>query len=215
MADKLLRLNLQHFAEEDDPKDGPKDEPKDDETGDNPEDKQDDPKDENPKDKPKTVNMTQEEFDKVIEDRLARAKKKKDDEIQKERDEAERTRLEENEQYKELADKRQEEVDQLKKEQEEQKADVLNAKKESLLVKAGYSDDQVKRYTKYLDGESNDELATSLEALKSDIPPTPSYADPSAGNGEKQKPGKTGLREEGKTAYQRLKEKGKIKGKKK
>lgn len=128
-------------------------------------------------------------------------------ELQKERDEAERKKLEENEQYKELAE-------QLKAELETIKSNALKAKKEALLAKAGYTDEQVTLLVNSLAGETDEELTESIEKLKTVIPPNHKpYADPSVGNGQKQEPKKTDLRDKGKSLYQRLKEKGKIKTK--
>jgi hypothetical protein len=129
--------------------------------------------------------------------------KRKLEGFQKEREEAERKRLEEEGKYKEIAESLQAKLDAIQ-------GDALKAKKEALLVKAGYTEDQVAKYLKYVDGSNDDELTQAVEALKADIPPKPRYADPGVGNGAKQEPKKTDLQEKGKTMYQRLKEKGKI-----
>lgn len=206
--EKKLRMNLQFFSEEDpkdpDNKDGdtkdPDNDPKDpdnepDDTGGDPDNNSD------------GKTFTQEDIDRIVRERLDRERKKREDAVKKEREEAERKRLEENEEYKELADKLQEQLD-------EQKRTALETKKESLLATAGYDEGQVQRYKKYLDGESEEELKAALDDLKADIPPKKQYGDPSPGNGSKQPPKKTNLEEKGKSAYQRLKAKGKIRGKK-
>lgn len=125
------------------------------------------------------------------------------EQYKKERDEAERKKLEEQEEYKVLAEKYREEADAIR-------ADALNAKKDALLSKAGYTDEQVERYRKYLEGNSDEEITEALEQLKADIPPKKNFVDPSAGNGGREKPKPTDLSDEGKTLYQRLKAKGKV-----
>jgi len=81
-----------------------------------------------------------------------------------------------------------------------------------MLAKAGYNDEQIERYRKYLEGESDEDLSSALEQLKEDIPPKKNYVDPNAGNGGKDKPQPKDPKEEGKSVYQRLKASGKIKG---
>lgn len=167
---KYLPLNLQFFAEESDEETKAEviDEPTTTEESENNTDQD-------------VRTFTQAELDKIIADRLAREQKKRDQAIQKERDEAERKKLEEQEEYKGLAQKYREELDAIK-------AEALTTKKDALLAKAGYTDEQAERYRKYLDGETDEELAQALDQLKSDIPPKKSYVDPSAGNGGKDKP---------------------------
>lgn len=164
------------------------------------------------KDDPKT--FTQAELDAIISDRLARAKKKQDDAEQAIKDAAEKKRLEEQGDFKALADARQLEVDRLQALIDSQTADVLQAKKESLLSKAGYKDDQIEVFVGLVTGETDDELKASLDRIKAVSPPAKGYADPGTGNGRKDEPKKKDLHEKGKTAYQRLKEKGKIRGRK-
>jgi len=157
--------------------------------------------------------FSQADLDKHITDRLAREKSKREVAEQKIRDDAERKNLAENEKFKELADKNGEIASKLQVQLDEQRLDVTKAKKESMLTKAGYSDEQVTRFTKYLEGETDEELAEALKELKADVPPKKPYTDPSAGNGRKEEPKPKGADEAGKSLYQRLKEKGKVKGK--
>lgn len=201
----LVRLNLQHFASDvtnnDDPVKDELDNP-DANGGADPEDK---PEGDKPTD---SKTFTQEDIDRIVKERLERERKKREEAIQKEREEAERKRLAENEQYKELADKLQAQLDAIKE-------DALKAKKDALLAKAGYTEEQIEKYSKYVDGTTDEELAESVEALKADIPPqTKTYADPHVNNGPKNEPKKTDLQQKGKSMYQRLKEKGKIRGRK-
>lgn len=139
-------------------------------------------------DEPKT--FTQEELDRIIADRLARERKK-----QKEK--AEQERLKEEGKYKELYEKTQQAL--------------IATKKAALLKDAGYTEEQVELFTNLLQGETDEELTASLEKLKAANPPFKrNYVDPSEGNGRKQTPPKKDAEEAGKTLFQRLKEKGKV-----
>lgn len=131
---------------------------------------------------PEEKTFTQSELDKIIADRLSREQKKRDEAVKKERDEAEKRQLEEQSEYKALYEKAQEQI-------ATQQADALNAKRNTLLIKAGYSEEQVERLGRYVVGETGEELTESLEALKADIPPKKDYIDPSPmGAGRKPKP---------------------------
>lgn len=165
-----------------------------DNTGDDPGKKDDEPK------------FTQEQVNAFIQDRLARERKKQEDKQKEERDEAERERLKEEQKYKDLADKLQEQLD-------EQKKLAQSQQKEALLVSAGYTEEQVGLLKELVKGESVDDMKTSIEELKKTFSPKPDYVDPSAGNGKKGKPEKKDGSDVGKSAYERLKDLGKIRRK--
>lgn len=200
--DKLLRLNLQFFAEDNQGEEN-NDTQNEDQTNE-PEGQEDGGGEPEKHETPEDKAFTQEDIDRIVKERLDRERKKREEAIEREREEAERKRLEENEEYKDLADK-------YRKELEDIRTDALKAKKESLLAKAGYSEEQIGRYAKYLDGDSSEDLNASLEALKKDIPPKKNYADPKPNNGTKQEPAKRDLTDKGKSNFQRLKELGRIK----
>lgn len=208
----LLKLNLQYFAEgegesgvegianndeDNNPDDTPDDKSGDKggdepDTGDNPDNK----RGEEPK-------FTQTDIDRIVQERLDRERRKQEREREKEN----QRKKEEDGEFKELYEETKGQLEAIREE-------ALNVKKESLLAKAGYDDEQVQRYKKYLDGESDEDLQTALDDLKADIPPKRQYADPSAGNDQKKVPKKQNLEDKGKSAYQRLKERGKIRGNK-
>lgn len=200
MRKKLLRMNLQNFAEGGEEEDTNPEEQGgqvDPATGDEPEDKTDREGEE------KTVTMTQEEINKMISDRLARERNKQEEEKQKERDEAERKRLAENEEYKELAEKLQNQID-------SQKAETMNAKKESALTQAGYTEDQITYLMDTVKGESDDDIQNSVEELAEVFTPKKkSYTDPNPGNVVKNTPENKNAEEIGHSAFERIK--GKIK----
>lgn len=167
----------------------------DDDTGGDPAKKTDDSK-----------TFTQEELDRIIAERLAREQKKREDAVKAAEAKAESDRLVEEGKYKELAEKLQAQL-------AEKETALLATKKTTLLKDAGYSEEQAKLFTSLLQGETDDELTTSLELLKAANPPQAKkeYADPSAGNGRKSEPEKVNASDVGKSVFQRLKEKGKIK----
>lgn len=209
--EKLLRLNLQYFAEGEGENDkGTKGDEENKGEGANEEFEGSEKKTDGEPDKAEGggegKTFTQADVDRIVKERLEREKKKREEAIQKERDEAERKRLEEQGEYKELAEKLQAQLDAYKE-------DALKAKKEALLVKAGYSDKQVGVVYKLLEGETDEELEASLAEVVEAVTPeskAKKYADPSAGNGKKSVPDTRGADEVGKSLFQRLKTSGKI-----
>lgn len=129
--------------------------------------------------------------------------KRKLAEIQKERDEAERKKLEEQNEYKALYEKALEDLNVFKQM-------ALESKKDALLAQAGYTSEQIERYRKYLVGDTDEEIAASLDVLKKDIPPKTIGVDPNVGNSEKQTPKPKDEADVGRSIFQRLKEKGRI-----
>jgi Domain of unknown function (DUF4355) len=201
----FLPLNLQHFADGgdgdggaddlDDNGDDHTDDLDDNGTGGDP-GKNDDPK------------FSQADIDRIVKERLDREKKKRDAALEKQREEAERKRLEEEQKYKELYEKLQGDL-------ETQRKEALQVRKESLLAQAGYSEEQAKTLVKLVEGEDDEALKASLETVKTLFPPKKDkeYGDPNPGNGGRQIPKKKNLEDKGKSVYQRLKAKGKVRGK--
>jgi hypothetical protein len=201
------KLNLQYFSE--DPNAGganPPDDTKDENltndlddktnTGGDPDKTADDKK------------FTQDDIDRIVRERLEREKRKRDEALEKQKEEAERKRLEEEQKYKELYEKLQGDL-------ETQRKEALQVRKESLLAQAGYSEEQAKTLVKLVEGEDDEALKASLENVKTLFPPKKEkeYGDPNPGNGGKQIPKKKNLEDKGKSVYQRLKAKGKVRGK--
>lgn len=149
--------------------------------------------------------FTQEDVERIIKERLARERRKAEEKAEQARKEAERKALEEQQKYKEL-------YEALLQDLQAEKQHALQAKKEALLAQAGYTQEQIERYAKYLEGETEEELQTALETLKQDIPPKgATYVDPAIkGNGAKQPPKQQDLYEYGKTLFERLKESGRL-----
>ena len=162
-----------------------------------------------PGDKPEGGNgeepkFTQAQLDAILSDRLERERKKREEADKKAREEAERKRLEENNEFKSLADKYREELDALRE-------DALKAKKVAALSKAGYNDEQIERYGKYVEGDTDEAIAAAVTQLKADVPPKGNYVDPHANNGGRQTPAPKDKEEKGRSMYQRLKANGRIK----
>lgn len=155
-------------------------------------------KPEGTKEEPK---FTQAELDAILQDRLKRDREKREAAEKQAREEAERKRLEENQEFKSLADQYKAELDRIKE-------DALKSKKEALLVKAGYNDEQIERYGKYVEGETEEEMQAAVEQLKADVPPTPKYVDPHANNSQRQAPTPKNKEDKGRTLFQRLKAEG-------
>lgn len=120
--------------------------------------------------------------------------------LEKEREEAEKRKLEEQNEYKKLYEKAQKELEQFK-------IQTLNAKKDALLAKAGYSDEQVAVLRNSLTGETDEELEKSLEQLKVVIPPKPRYVDPSPMNGVRREPEPKDISEIGVKQFEKIKSK--------
>lgn len=148
--------------------------------------------------------FTQAELEAIVKDRLAREKRKADEKAEQARKDAEAEALKEQGKYKEM-------YEALQKDLDAQKAQMLEVRKETLLLGAGYEQEKIERLKKYLTGNTEEELATALETLKADIPPTTQYVDPAtAGNGGKQGSKQEDPAEFGKSLFARLKEKGRI-----
>lgn len=120
--------------------------------------------------------------------------------LKKAQEEAERKKLEEQNEYKKLYEKALNDLEAFKSE-------ALSAKKKALLVQAGYSSDQANVLHNTVQGETDEELAKSIEELKSVIAPKPSYVDPLPMNGERSKPEPKDPSEIGLKTFERIKTK--------
>lgn len=186
-----MPLDIQFFAEGDPPTDPPQDPPT-------------DPPATPPTPEGAGKTFTQEDVDRIVKERLEREKRKADEKAEQARKEAERKALEEQGKYKEM-------YEALQKDLQAQKAQVLEARKETLLLGAGYTQEQANRYKKFLTGETEEELATALTALIEDIPPKASGVDPAThGNGQRQTPPAEEPYAFGKSIYERLKKSGRL-----
>jgi len=133
-----------------------------------------------------TISMTQAEFDRAIGERLAREKAKTEKAVEEARAEAERKRLEDEAKFKELY-----EAEKAAREQVEAKARAAEmlAKKQALLLEAGYSADKLADIFGFITGDDEESVKASVERFKAVAPPTPAYVDPTTGGGGRQQPG--------------------------
>src|SRR5690625_2446378 len=81
------------------------------------------------------------------------------------------------------------------------KTQVLLTKKQTALTQAGYSAEQLGKLTKLVEGESDEEIAESINELKTLFPTDVYYGDPSANNGAVSKPKEVDAEEVGGTRY--------------
>lgn len=81
----------------------------------------------------------------------------------------------------------------------------LDAFKRDEMRSMGYTDEQIERYGKHVEGDTESEIKSSVIKLAVDIPPTDNFGDPSLMNGEKAKLKGTDKREIGRQAFQRVK----------
>lgn len=125
------------------------------------------------------------------------ALKKKLDAIDDAKKEDERKQLEAQQKYKELYEK--------EKERNEQNAiEALNAKKDFMLSRAGYSEEQAGFLRKLVEGESDEEIKESIETLKASFPTKSEAVDPSAMNGHRDKHESKGGEGFGKSLYDKV-----------
>ena len=141
--------------------------------------------------------FTQSELDKIIADRLSREQKKREQAVEQERADADKRKLEEQNEYKELYEKAQADI-------ETAKADALNVKKDALLKDAGYNAEQVQAARKLIEGDSEEEITKSIEQIKGLFPTQSKGADPSPFNGRKDEVKTTDKEEIGRNAVSRV-----------
>lgn len=142
--------------------------------------------------------FTQAEVDKIVGERLARAKKKAQEEAD------EKAALEAGE-YKELYEKA---IADAAAKDAEHEADKLNRLKTDLIVAAGYGSEQAALIKKLVDGEDADAIQKSIEEVAKAFPVKDDgndFVDPSLGNGHRSKPTPQKDSEYGKSLYDRIK----------
>lgn len=90
------------------------------------------------------------------------------------------------------------------------KAKKVDEVKRDTMLDFNYTEAQIERYSRHIEGETADEIKQSVFKLMSEIPPKDNYVDPSLLNGKKQKPvadTQSKLEEMGKAAFERVKHK--------
>lgn len=88
------------------------------------------------------------------------------------------------------------------------RANKVDEMKRDKMREWNYTDEQIDRYIRHIDGETAEEIASSVLRLAEEIPnPQDNYHDPSLLNGQKQKPKTADPGEIGKKAFERVKHK--------
>lgn len=124
--------------------------------------------------------------------------------LKEQQEAAERAKLEEQNEYKKLYEQAQEQL-------AAARTDALNVKKDALLAKAGYTDEQIEKLRHAVTGDTDEAIAQSVEELKAVITPKPDYADPSPMNDVPSRPEPEDGVELGRSLFDKLKAKKKIK----
>lgn len=127
----------------------------------------------------------------------ANALKEKLAKFEADKAEAERIKLEEQNEYKTL-------YEQALLQAEQAKAEALGTKKSALLTAVGYGEEQVGLLVKLVEGETDEEIAESIKHLQATIPVKDNYGDPSAFNGRTAKPKTVDAEELGRNAVSRV-----------
>ena len=128
----------------------------------------------------------------------ANALKEKLAEFENAQAEAERKKLEEQNEYKTL-------YEQALEQAEKAKQEALTTKKSALLSSVGYGEEQTNHLLKLIDGETDEEIAGSLAELQKAFPVAQdNYGDPSAFNGAKAKPETVDKEDVGRDAINRV-----------
>ena len=175
---KWLRLDLQTFAESGEG-DTPPAEPK----------------------EPPTPTYTQADIDRIVGERLAREKAKSEQAVADAKAEAERLRLEGESEFKTLYELSQARIAEI---EAQAQASELAAKKQALLLEAGYPADKLADVLAFITGDDEDTIVASVERFKAVAPPKPLPVDPALGGGGRQQPEQKDGTELGRELYERV-----------
>lgn len=130
------------------------------------------------------------------------------DELIEEEEEEVEDQSEQDEEQDEQAIKLRDKIDKLDERIEQHYSSLVESRKIEAMKRFNYSDEQVEKYSKYLEGETIDEIRHSALKLIDDIPPADEnyLGDPSLNNGATSKPRTRDVRDIGKEAFQRVKQ---------
>lgn len=153
------------------------------------------------KDEPK---FTQADLERIVGERLAREKAKTQKQIDDAKAEAERIKLEEANEYKALYEAEKARVAEI---EAQAHAERLSAKKQSLLLEAGYPADKLADLLDFVTGDDEEAVKASVEKLTRVAPPKAPPIDPAVSGGNRQAPKQDDGTELGKAMYERIKNK--------
>lgn len=95
-------------------------------------------------------------------------------------------------------------IDEVDAKIEQYRINAVEARKVQAMKEHNYSDEQIEKYVKFIEGSTTDEIDRSVLQLSQDITPGIYYADPSAFNGAKAKPKTVDKKQIGRNAVQRV-----------
>ena len=87
---------------------------------------------------------------------------------------------------------------------EQYRVNAVQARKEQAMKKFNYDDNQIEKYISFIEGETVEEIESSVLKLTDDIAPNNYYGDPSLLNGAAAKPKAVDKREIGRNAVKRI-----------
>lgn len=129
--------------------------------------------------------FTQADLERIVGERLAREKAKTQKQIDDAKAESERKQLEEQNEFKTLYETVQAELAQ---ERQQAQAERLDAKKQSLLLEAGYPADKLADLLDFVTGDDEEAVKASVDKLIRVAPPKAAPIDPQGGAGQRQAP---------------------------
>ena len=148
--------------------------------------------------------FTQADLERIVGERLAREKAKTQKQIDDAKQEAERLKLVEANEYKSLYEQSQARVAEI---EASAQAERLNAKKQSLLLEAGYPADKLADLLDFVTGDDEEAVKASVEKLARVAPPKAAPIDPAVSGGNRQTPKQDDGTEASKAMYDRIKNK--------
>src|SRR5699024_5683032 len=87
---------------------------------------------------------------------------------------------------------------------EQYRINAVQARKEQAMKKFNYDEGQIEKYISFIDGETVEEIESSVLKLTDDIAPNNYFGDPSINNGAAAKPKAVDKREIGRNAVKRI-----------
>src|SRR5699024_4367788 len=95
-------------------------------------------------------------------------------------------------------------IDEIDAKIEQYRVNAVQARKEQAMKKFNYDEGQIEKYISFIDGETVEEIESSVLKLTDDIAPNNYFGDPSINNGAAAKPKAVDKREIGRNAVKRI-----------
>lgn len=147
--------------------------------------------------------FTQEDMNELAAKVRRQEKEKREKAAEEERERLRKEELEQNNEYKTLLEEAQQTIAQY--EQKEKALEREKAINEKLVAK-GLTAEQIQRYSKYINGESDEEIDASIESVYEDFVVVQENlkGDPSAGFGDSRKPEQTSDEDYGRELFKSI-----------